>query len=51
MSDDKQPEIEVTKDVSEAEKFKNNANDYFKSMDKFIFIFFRHKIVFPQNIT
>lgn len=38
MSDEKQqdqpklPEIEVTKECSDAEKYKNEANDYFKSM-------------------
>lgn len=32
MSNDKQPEILVTQEISEAEQCKNEANDYFKSM-------------------
>lgn len=31
----KQPEIEVTKELTDADKFKNEANEYFKSNEYF----------------
>lgn len=41
MSDEKVPEIEITKEISEAEQYKNEANDYFKSeYNTFFFSFF-----------
>lgn len=38
----KQPEIEVTKELTDADKFKNEANEYFKSNEN---IFIQHFFV------